>query len=168
MKRVSPYLKMRVLGAIDYAPGNSRIARIVRVASQTFKDEDGALLQFTWRTIQTWYSRYKKDGITSMHPRTRKDKGRCRKVTPEAVHEAIQQALPAFHTDPPNIAAVYKVCIESGYLAPQDVAVTTFRRIVKQHELLAPEDEHSTKRRLAFAKPHPGDLWQAVAWSALS
>jgi putative transposase len=161
MRRVSPYLKMRVLGAIDYAPGNTRIARIKHVADQIFKDEDGALVQFTWRTIQTWYSRYRKDGITSMHPRARKDKGTLRKVTPEAVHEAIQQALPAFHEAPPNVAAVYKVCIENGYLAPQDVAVTTFRRIVKQHKLLAPEDEHSSKRRLAFAKPHANDLWQA-------
>jgi hypothetical protein len=28
MKRVSPYLKMRVLGAIEFAPGNSVKARI--------------------------------------------------------------------------------------------------------------------------------------------
>ena len=161
MKRVSPYVRMRVLGAIDYAPGNTRIARIKYVAGQTFKDEDGAELRFTWRTIQTWYSRYKTDGITSMRPRTRADKGSLRKVTPEAVHEAIQQALPSFHGAPPNVAAVYRVCIEKGFLASQDVAVTTFRRIVKHHALLRPEDEHSTKRRLAFAKPHANDLWQA-------
>lgn len=57
MKRVSPYLKMRVLGAIEYAPGASIVARIRHVAEQPFTDENGARFQFTWRTIQTWYSR---------------------------------------------------------------------------------------------------------------
>lgn len=80
MKRVSPYLKMRVLGAIEFAPGNTNVARIKHVSTQVFSDEDGRKFQFTWRTIQTWYSRYKKDGITSMHPRTRSDKGASRKV----------------------------------------------------------------------------------------
>lgn len=160
MKRVSPYVKMRVLGAIDYAPGSTRVARIRHVAQQTFRDEDGALLQFTWRTIQTWYSRYKKNGITTIHPRTRSDKGSTRKVTPEAVNEAVQSALPSFHGAPPSVAAVYRVCVEKGFLAPQDVASTTFRRIVKQHALLSSDDSH-TKRRLAFAKAHANELWQA-------
>ena len=68
MKRVSPYLKMRVLGAIEYAPGASIVARIRHVAEASFTDEDGRRFQFTWRTIQTWYSRYKKDGITNPPP----------------------------------------------------------------------------------------------------
>jgi len=33
-----------------------------------FTEENDQRHQFTWRTIQTWYSRYQKDGITSMHP----------------------------------------------------------------------------------------------------
>ena len=57
MKRVSPYLKMRVLGAIEYAPGTTIVARIRHVAEQPFTDDNGVRFQFTWRTIQTWYSR---------------------------------------------------------------------------------------------------------------
>jgi hypothetical protein len=50
MKRVSPYLKMQVLAAIDYAEGKSRFERIRKVAAMEFKDEDGNVRQFTWRT----------------------------------------------------------------------------------------------------------------------
>lgn len=89
MKRVTPYLKMRVLGAIEFAPGSSNIDRIKHVSGIVFTDENDHRRQFTWRTIQTWYSRYKKDGITSMHPRTRSDKGRPRKIEPELLAEAI-------------------------------------------------------------------------------
>lgn len=41
MKRVSPYLKMRVLGAIEFAPGSSIASRIKQVAQTRFLDEDG-------------------------------------------------------------------------------------------------------------------------------
>ena len=51
MRNPTPYLKMRVLGAIDMAPGNSIQARIQAVSQMTFTDEDGHPRQFTWRTI---------------------------------------------------------------------------------------------------------------------
>ena len=41
MKLPSPYLKMRVLGAIDIAEGNTSIQRIKNVANLTFIDENG-------------------------------------------------------------------------------------------------------------------------------
>ncbi len=62
MKRPSIYVKMKVLGAIDVAPGETRQTRIHNVAQMTFTDEEGAPHQFTWRTIQTWYYRYKNHG----------------------------------------------------------------------------------------------------------
>lgn len=63
MHNPSVYLKMRVLGAIDLAPGDSIQARIKAVSQMSFTDEDGNARQFTWRTIQTWYSRFKSMGL---------------------------------------------------------------------------------------------------------
>ena len=91
MKRVSPYLKMRVLGAIEFAPGKTNVERIRHVSSMTFIDEHDKSFQFTWRTIQTWYSRYKKDGVTVTLSKPRSDKGKTRKVSPEEVHERSEE-----------------------------------------------------------------------------
>src|SRR5271155_3699107 len=74
MKQPSVYLKMRVLGAIDTAPGRTRHERLHHVAALTFLDEEGHPRQFTWRTIQTWFYRYQNHGITGMTPQPRKDK----------------------------------------------------------------------------------------------
>ena len=41
MKYPSPYLKMRVLGALDTAEGKTRHQRVRHVAGMTFTDEDG-------------------------------------------------------------------------------------------------------------------------------
>jgi putative transposase len=153
MKRVSSYLKMRVLGAIESAPGGTIVARIRHVSDQVFVDEDGQRFQFTWRTIQTWYSRYKKDGTTTVLPKPRSDKGQTRKMAPEEVLEAIEQVRGSFRGGY-NVADVYRCCIERGLLERQRIAPNTFRRVVKAHELLKPDAEVENKRRLAFAKAH--------------
>jgi transposase InsO family protein len=152
---------MRVLGAIEFAPGESIAQRIKHVSTIVFHDENDQRFQFTWRTIQTWYSRYKKDGITTMHPRTRADKGLPRRVQPEQLAEAIDQVRPTFRNGTKNVSAVYRACIERGLLTRDEVAPNTFRRLVKEYELLKPDTESTDKRRLAFAKAHANEMWQA-------
>src|ERR1035438_5800656 len=106
MRNPTPYLKMRVLGAIDMAEGNSIQARIKAVSQMTFTDEDGHPCQFTWRTIQTWYSRYQKHGVTVMENKPRSDKGKIRKVPLEDVAEAVQKALPKLRQRIPRLSVL--------------------------------------------------------------
>jgi len=84
-----------------------------------------------------------------------------RKVQPEHLAEAIDQVRPQFHGVPRNTTALYRACIERGLLERQRVAPNTFRRLVKQYELLKPDAESTDKRRLAFAKAHANEMWQA-------
>ena len=152
---------MRVLGAIEMAEGTSIQARIQAVSQMSFTDEDGHARQFTWRTIQTWYSRYKKHGVTVMEPRPRCDKGKIRKVCLEGVLEAIQQVLPKTRGKTPTLALLYRLCIEAGVLTRDQIAPNTFRRVVKQYELLKPDDACTNKHRQALAKAHANEMWQA-------
>jgi transposase InsO family protein len=161
MKQPSEYLKMRVLGAIDMAEGRTQRERIRAVSQTTFIDEDGRSRQFTWRTIETWLMRYNKHGVTALTPNPRKDIGCLRKVSLEAVQEAIDQVLPTFRDKTPARAALYRACIEQGLLLRDRVAPNTFTRIVKNHEMLKPETECENKRRMAFAKAHANEMWQA-------
>ncbi len=160
MKQPSVYLKMRVLGAIDTAPGRTRHQRTLNVAAMTFLDEEGNSRCFTWRTIQTWFYRYKNHGITSMTNHTRKDKGQPRKVTPEELLEALNAAKPHFHHHCGNKRALYRFCIEQGLLQAERIAQTTFYRFMREFNLLAPED-HNDKKRLAFSMKFANQLWQA-------
>ena len=160
MKQPSVYLKMRVLGAIDTAPGRTRHERLQNVAALTFLDEDGHPRQFTWRTIQTWFYRYKNHGITGVTHQPRKDKGQVRKVTPEELLEAINAAKPHFHNQRTNKRALYRFCIEKGLLQADRIAQTTFYRFIREYELLIPESKDN-KKRLAFSMKYANQLWQA-------
>jgi transposase InsO family protein len=160
MKNPTPYLKMRVLGAIDMAEGNSIQARIKAVSQMSFTDEEGHPRQFTWRTIQTWYSRYQKHGVTVVESKTRSDKGKTRKVSLEMVQEAIDALLPKVRGVPKH-AVLYRLCIEQGLLTRAQVAPRTFSRIIKQFDMLKPQADSDNKQRLAFAKAHANEMWQA-------
>ena len=160
-KRPTAYLKMKVLGAVEFAEGTSIRQRIKTVSEQTFLDEDGHPHQFTWRTISTWLYRYKIDGTTAMINKTRSDKGKTRKVSPEQLLEAIEKVLPKFRGKSYSKALIYRTCIEDGLLRRDEVAPGTFSRLVNEHELLKPESEVKSKRRLAFAKAFANQCWQA-------
>jgi putative transposase len=160
MKQPSVYLKMRVLGAVDTVAGRTRHERMHAVAAMTFTDEEGNLRRFTWRTIQTWFYRYKNHGITGMSPQPRSDKGQARKVTPEELLEAINAAKPHFHTLHANKRAIYRFCVEKGLLQPERIAQTTFYRFLREYDLLT-EDDTDNKKRLAFSMKYTNQLWQA-------
>jgi putative transposase len=159
MKQPSVYLKMRVLGAVDTVDGRTRHERVHHVATMTFLDEQGNARRFTWRTIQTWYYRYKNHGITGMTNHARKDKGQVRKVTPEELLEALNAARPHFHSKRTNKRALYRFCIEKGLLHADRIAQTTFYRFIREYELLAADDD--PKKRLAFSMKYANQLWQA-------
>jgi transposase InsO family protein len=158
MKFPSPYLKMRVLGAVDTAPGRTKEDRLKHVAGMTFVDENGIPRRFTWRSIQTWHWCYTNHGFISMQNKKRSDKGKLRKVSPAELLEAIEQVLPAFRDPHPKKAHIYKACIERGLLRRERVAPNTFSRLVNELELLKPDAEN--KHRQAFAKPFANQMWQ--------
>ena len=160
MKRVSIYTKLRVLGAVDSTEGNTIKSRIQKVAQRTFHDEEGLPHVFKWRTIQTWYSLAKQGGVEMLENRPRKDKGQQRKVSPEALAEAIERVLPEFREDRYNKMMIYRRCIERGTLSRQQCSQTSFFRLVKEYDLLTPPTQTNNKRRLAFSKRYANEMWQ--------
>ena len=160
MKRVSVYLKLRVLGAIDSMCGTSIVSRIREVSKLAFHDEDGAPHVFTWRTIQTWLSLYKQSGVQALVSRPRADKGTQRKVSPEQLQEAIEQVLGEFRDTRYNKMMIYRRCIERGVLAQSECSQTSFFRLVRHYDLLTPVTQTDNKRRLAFSKQYANEMWQ--------
>jgi len=154
-------LHMKVLAAIDFAPGKTIKERMQSVSQKKFEDENGNTYQFTWRTISTWHYRYLKNGITSMKSKPRSDKGHHRKVSVEQVAEAINEVkhLARPNKRKKNLKTVfYRLILEKGLITRSQLAPTTYYRMVKDNNLLA--DEENKKRRLAFAMLHANELWQ--------
>lgn len=155
-------VRLRMLAAVDVAPGASIRARIKHASQQSYvcpKTEHE--YRFTWRTISTWLYRYKKDGITTMEKKTRCDKATQRKVQVSELAEAISEVLPSLSVNkvgklPKSV--LYQVLLERNYFTRAQLAPTTFYRFIREHELLQPEA--TEKLRMAFAMLHANELWQ--------
>lgn len=160
MKNPSPYLKMRVFAAIDFAPGKTCRDRIQHVSGLSFLDEDGLQRQFTWRTISTWFYRFKKYGLPGIKAKPRSDKGSTRKVSPEELERALDQVLPLFQNKYRSKFALYRASIEKGFLSREAISPTSFYRFIRNYELLK-KGEVSNKKRLAFSMQFANQLWQA-------
>lgn len=160
-KNPSAYLKMQVLGAIESAPCKTREARIKYVSELAFIDEQGQERHFTWRTISTWWYRYKVNGITGVQSRHRSDKGIPRKITPEELLEAINAALPHFRQKRFNKMELFRFCIANGLLSKNRISQTTFFRLIREYDLLNIDAEKTSKIRMAFSMQYANELWQA-------
>ena len=155
-------VRLKVLAAIDYAEGHTIRDRIKTVSQQVFTDtQTGRVWQFTWRTISTWFYRYKKRGITTLERKSRQDKHQQRKVTINELAEAIHEVLPTLTKNKVGQlpkSTVYRCLLQRNYFSRAQLAPTTFYRLVREHDLLI--EENHQKLRMAFAMLHANELWQ--------
>lgn len=156
-------LRLRVLSAIDYAPGDSIQARIKQVATRTFTDQQtGCDYQFTWRTISTWLYRFKKHGMIALDRKTRADKNHYRKIQLNEVAEAINEVIPTMSKNKKgNIPkmALYRRLLKQNYFQRSQLSQTVFYRMIRENDLL--NHEQTQKLRQSFAMQFANELWQA-------
>ncbi|MBL4864916.1 MAG: transposase family protein [Pseudomonadales bacterium] len=156
-------IRLRVLSAVDFAPGESIRERIKYVASKAFVDaHTGHEYQFTWRTISTWLYRYKKHGVTSLDNKTRADKNSYRKIQPNELAEAINEILPTLSKNKTGTfvkSVVYHQLQQRGFVKRHQLSQTSFYRMVREHNLL--DAEKTKKLRLSFCMQYANELWQA-------
>lgn len=165
MKNKNPpvELRLRVLSAVDYAPGDSIQARIKHISTQTFMDQpSGISYQFTWRTISTWLYRFKKNGITSIDSKTRSDKHCYRKVQVNELAEAINEILPNLSHNKTGVipkSVLYRQLMAKNFFQRSQLSQTSFYRMVRENKLL--EGENRLKLRRSFAMQYANEMWQA-------
>ncbi|WP_444998449.1 DDE-type integrase/transposase/recombinase [Aliikangiella sp. IMCC44359] len=162
-KRPPLEIRLKVLAAVDYAPGNSIRQRVQAVSSQTFFEQtSGKHYRFTWRTISTWLYRYKKNGVTTLERKVRADKNTQRKVSLSQLAEAINEVLPSLRQNKVGQipkSTLYRCLLERNYFCRQQLAPTTFYRLIRDNNLLSKET--AEKLRVAFAMQYANELWQA-------
>lgn len=163
-KRAPLELKLRVLSAVDYAPGTSIRARIKHVAQRRFVDEQtDQTYQFTWRTISTWLYRFKKHSVISLDNKTRADKNAYRKVQPNELAEALHEILPTLSHNKSGIipkSTLYRRLLDKNFFQRSQLSQTSFYRMVREHNLLD-DNAQCKKLRRSFAMQFANELWQA-------
>jgi len=163
-KKRPPFeIRMQVLGAIDFALGDSIQEKIRNVAKKTFVDQHtGDKFKFTPRTISTWYYRYKSKGVATLDNKKRTDKKLYRKICLSELAEAITEVLPSIRKNKTGKllrSVVYNLLLDRNFFTRSQLSQSTFYRMVRENDLL--KTENAKKLRLSFAMQFANELWQA-------
>ncbi len=123
-------LRLRVLAAIEYAPGDNQRQRIKAVAQRQFVEPlSGIEYTFTWKTISTWLYRFKKHGMTSLDNKTRADKQTYRKVQPNELAAAINEVLPTLSFNKTGVipkSTLYRQLLAKAFFSRSQLSQTSF------------------------------------------
>jgi len=74
---------------IETLPRGERSTRLAELATRTYRAPDGRERRFSLRTLWTWWSAYRRQGLDGLLPRHRRDRGTPRALTPDLLEAAI-------------------------------------------------------------------------------
>jgi putative transposase len=162
-KTPSPELRLVVLSSLDHVPKEKNTERIKVVAERLHTDPiTGNIHIFKERTIQTWYSRYHKEGIATIEKKTRSDKNQSRKITVPQLAEAVQEVLPLLKVNKVGRSlksSIYRLIQKQGLIPASQMGSTTFYRMMRDNDIL--DHETCEKLRLSFCMKYTNEMWQA-------
>lgn len=117
---------------------------------------DGRLVKVSARTLEAWYYRYHKDGLSGLVPKQRKDRGQARTLDPALVELIIRvkQEKPRR-----SIRRIIKILERARKAEPGQLSRSTVHRILARAGVSARPPRESPRERRSFILEHLGDLW---------
>jgi transposase InsO family protein len=117
-------------------------------------DPDGKIVHCNPHTMRGWYVAYRKGGLQALYPAVRKDIGRSKVVSEEAL-----EAIMKYKLESPLITGtrIYQRLLEDGLLQDGGSA-STIQRYLRINNLKKPPADLVDRR--AFEMEFANDLWQ--------
>jgi transposase InsO family protein len=109
-------------------------------------------------TLRKWLAAYKAKGFDGLKPQPRKDRGRIRKIPPEAAEKAM-----ALKKEAPQrgAAKIIRIMETNGLIKPGVIKRSTLSRFFKEHGFDRKTLMKQHKVHRAFEAEHPNQIWQS-------
>lgn len=146
-------LRHQIISPVLMDRGAAQLAHFKSLSSREFDVPGRGPKRFTATTMKGWLYRYRKYGFTGLVPKTRKDLGQCRKITPEMkrlITEIRNQHLES------SCVKIYDRCLTQKILGDHPVCMETFRNFLKKEGLYKTQTRVPRKR---FEMNYFGELW---------
>lgn len=113
--------------------------------------------KYSPKTLQSWYSSYMKNGIDSLKPSPRGDRGNSRKINFETKVK-INEVLKKYPRAP--ITVIYDQLITNEIIDPSKVSISTIYRVVKNTKELKENIVEEIEDKKRFSHEFVNQLWQ--------
>ena len=127
-----------------------------RVTKNPLTLPDGSTVSYNYKTVENWYSKYRRGGIDALMPKERSDKGSTRALSDEAIAEIyrIKECFPRL-----NATQIHQHLVKEAFI-PATVNVCAVQRFIKHNDLKYARNPNM-KDRKAFEEDAFGRMWQA-------
>ena len=134
-------------------------AYLTGVASKKHTLSDGREVHFTLKTMERWVRDFKNSGkdTSSLLPKTRKDKGVGKKLSPKLIEE-IKRLLEKTPTACATV--IFRDLVDRHMMAEDTVCVETIRRLIRNNGLRSKITKGEVIRH-SFIFSEAGQLWEA-------
>jgi putative transposase len=127
-----------------------------QAAARQQQQPDGAHVNLSPRTIESWYYAYRRGGFHALFPQDRADRGSCR-----AIGEQLAEQIMSIKRGHPrrSIRILIRMLERNGNVLPGTLHRSTVHRLLRAHQLSARPLRAGEMERRSFLPEHAGDLW---------
>lgn len=137
-------------------PDASANAYYRRITAKPLTLPDGSTVSYKYKTVEKWFSLYKRGGFDALMPRARSDKGSARALSDAAIEEIfkVKEKFPRM-----NATQIYYHLLEHG-LVSSKTNVCTVQRFIRRNDLKSARNPNLRDRK-QFEEDAFGRMWQA-------
>lgn len=146
-------LRHRIISPVLMESGRSQIAYFKKISEQEFEVPGHGGKRFSPSTMKSWLRKYKKYGFKGIIPKTRKDRGSCRKIQEQ---EMVKIEMERKNNLDISVKRFYEICFEKNLLGIPPICLATLGNILKLkglHRKIVPVP------RKRFEMSKFGELW---------
>lgn len=143
---------------INETPAKGELKKnIQKIVDRIYEHPKRGHQKFAFKTVEEWYYRYKKYGLSGIEKRTRSDQGRIRSIS-----EEIGELILRMKKENPrrSVKMILRELTLAGKVRPKDLSRSAVYRLLSQHRFDSSSfSQEPSKRKYAF--PFSNDCWQS-------
>lgn len=150
--------RLGVLGPLVSArlEHGDRLALCLEIAERVHERPGGRAVQVSPRTVQSWLYAYRRGGFEALKPRTRRDRGTARAISPELVDLIVR----ARREQPRrSIRSIIRMLVRDGLARAGKLSRSSVHRVLAARGISARPSRGPSAERRSFLHEHAGDLW---------
>ena len=148
-------LRHQIISPVLMQPERQQMAYFREIAKREFDFPGVGMKRIKASTMKTWFNLYRKFGFSALIPKTRADKGKVRKLSPECIKK-IKQFREENHDLPATL--FFKKCLENNILGEKHLCYSSLVRILKQEGMFK---RRECRPRKKYEMDRFGELWVA-------
>ena len=150
--------KLSVLGPLVSArlEHGDRLAWLRETAERVHQRPDGRLVTLSPHTLEAWLYAYRKDGLSALARRTRRDRG-----TSRAIAQEVEDLLVRAKRERPrrSIRRLIRMLERARVVRPGELSRSSVHRLLASQGLSTRPARGPSAERRSFLVEHAGDLW---------